>query len=82
MAIFSDVQNVVKNKTTVLYMPVNSKGSQNKKQTYQYITAFDDKFFAMVIYSGHGNNAGNEDGILFMDIIIHFNIFLIKVITD
>ena len=43
---------------------------------------FDDKFFATIIYSGHGKIAGNQDGILWMDIIIQLNIFLIKVITD
>ncbi len=69
-------------KIIALYLPINSTGSQNEKQAHQYITVFDDKFFATIIYSGHGKIAGNEDGFLWMDSIIQLNIFLIKVITD
>ena len=83
MAVFIDIFTIVKvHKIIVLYLPINSKSSHNEKQAHQYITVFDDKFFATIIYSGHGKIAVNEDGILWMDIIIQRNIFLIKVITD
>ena len=83
MSIFVDISVIVKvHKIKIVYLPINSKGSNNKEQAHQYITVFDDKFFAAIIYSGHGKIAGNEDGILWMDIIIQLNIFLIKVITD
>ena len=83
MTVFVDVGIVVKVcKIMVLYLPINSKSSHNEKQAHQYITVFDDKFFATIIYSGHGKIAGNEDYFLWMDSIIQLNIFLIKVITD
>ena len=83
MTVFVDVVLVIKaHKIKVVYLPINSNGSHNKEQAHQYITVFDDKFFASIIYSGHGKVDGNQDGILWMDIIIQLNIFLIKVITD
>ncbi len=83
MTVFVDVFTIVKvHKIIVLYLPINSKSSHNEKQAHQYITVFDDKFFATIIYSGHGKIAGNEDDFLWMDSIIQLNIFLIKVIYD
>ncbi len=61
---------IIANKIIVQYLPVNSKGNQYKKQAYRYITVFEGKLFVTIVYSGHGITAGNEDGILWMNIII------------
>jgi len=56
---------LLQNAPVIHLKTINSKGGHNENQTHQYITVFDDKFFATIICSGHGKITGFWRVVLF-----------------